>query len=208
MVVLSVLIPSIPERIDKALKLLNNITEQDQGGKVEVLLFTDNRQRSIGQKRDALVQIAKGKYMVFVDDDDDVGDTFVADILEAAKGSPDIITYKHRAYINGVSYTINSDLRNKKDEQLHSDGAKEIKRKPCHSNAIRTEIAQRHRFHDLNYGEDANWMKRVAKEVKTQQKINRILHFYIYNDHTTAADQTADAVNKGGKAVRGKIQTL
>lgn len=60
MILLSILIPSIPHRIDKMKRLFERLQEQIGDKNIEVLSFLDNKKRSIGLKRDALVQLARG----------------------------------------------------------------------------------------------------------------------------------------------------
>ena len=64
---LSILIPSIPSRFDKLIATYEHLLILCEGKDIEVLAFTDNKKRTIGQKRDALVQMSNGKYVMFVD---------------------------------------------------------------------------------------------------------------------------------------------
>ena len=70
---LSILIPSIPSRFRRFQKLFEKINAQATN-EVEILGLFDNKKRSIGHKRDALVQMSKGEYVCFCDDDDDVSE--------------------------------------------------------------------------------------------------------------------------------------
>ncbi len=45
---LSILIPTVPERAEQLAKLLDVLTPQTQGQSVEILILMDNRTRSIG----------------------------------------------------------------------------------------------------------------------------------------------------------------
>ena len=56
---LSVLIPSVPARRAMALALYDSIAAQAEGLPAEILLLLDNKQRSIGKKREALVRLAQ-----------------------------------------------------------------------------------------------------------------------------------------------------
>ena len=58
--ILSILTPSVPERLDSHLKnLIKKIEKQIKNKKVEHLIFLDNKKRSIEEKRESLVDIAK-----------------------------------------------------------------------------------------------------------------------------------------------------
>ena len=80
MPLLSILISAIPSRWEMARKLFEGLTRvADQ--RVEVLLLFDNKRRSVGEKRQALLDIARGEYVTFIDDDDLVAPGYVSEIL-------------------------------------------------------------------------------------------------------------------------------
>ena len=66
---LAILIPSIPSRFKRFERLFERINDQATKSDmvVEVLGLFDNKKRSIGHKRDALVQMSKGDYVCFCD---------------------------------------------------------------------------------------------------------------------------------------------
>ena len=91
---LSILTPTIEERKHQFQILQNKVERQIQSlpyaDQVEHLWFLDNRERSIGFKSNHLLDQAKGKFVVFVDDDDDVSKNYVELICDAIKTNPDI----------------------------------------------------------------------------------------------------------------------
>ncbi|MDP2651957.1 MAG: glycosyltransferase family A protein, partial [bacterium] len=96
----SILIPAVPSRLSQLSELLAALESQTNGRPVEVLVFLDNKQRSIGFKRDALVQLARGDYVAFVDDDDTVSPAYVDQILAAIESEPDVVTFVQRVVLN------------------------------------------------------------------------------------------------------------
>ncbi|MBI2486502.1 MAG: hypothetical protein HYW01_06020 [Deltaproteobacteria bacterium] len=74
----SILIPTLESRQEQFHKLyekLNRqIAENSLTEEVEVAYFLDNMKHSVGFKRNKLIEWAKGKFVAFVDDDDDVSD--------------------------------------------------------------------------------------------------------------------------------------
>jgi hypothetical protein len=62
-----------------------------EGKDIEILLFLDNKKRTVGGKRDALVQMSRGKYFMFVDDDDDL--VSIDEIYQATFQDVDVITF-------------------------------------------------------------------------------------------------------------------
>ena len=54
---LSILIPSIPSRLRKAIALYNKMLVRVSDKNCEVLMLTDDKKRTIGEKREALKNI-------------------------------------------------------------------------------------------------------------------------------------------------------
>ena len=84
MIVLSILIPTMPKRLGLLKRLLNVLNPQVTD-EVEILTHSDDGRIPTGRKRNDLIKQAQGQYVVFIDDDDIVADTYVSDILKAAK---------------------------------------------------------------------------------------------------------------------------
>ena len=73
---LSILIPTLKSRIDllsQTVYLLHGqMLECNAFGDIELLFDSDNGEVSTGEKRNKLIEKAEGKYIVFLDDDDDI----------------------------------------------------------------------------------------------------------------------------------------
>ncbi len=139
----------------------------------------DNRVQSVGEKRQNLLNMAHGEYIMYLDDDDKVPEDFLETVLPELTGV-DAVTFNHKAMINGKRYIISDSIYHP-DEQLH-DGI--VKRKPlCHS-IWRREVAKRSKFKDISYGEDMRWATQLNPENET--KIDKVLHTYVYDDNATA----------------------
>jgi Glycosyl transferase family 2 len=182
---LSILTPSVPERIDSHLKkLIDKLKKQIGNKNVEHLIFIDNRKRSIGAKRETLVQMANGKYMAFVDDDDDISNDYIDSLLEGIKHNPDVVTFKQYCHVNDNEVSvINFSLKNKTNEEYYPGGY--INRVPFHVCAWKSELGKKYAFSDKNYSEDWFWAEQLAKEAKTEYHIDKVIHTYIYNDNVT-----------------------
>ena len=55
---------------------------------VEIVHFLDDRRHTIGAKRNWLLDRARGQFVVFIDDDDDVNDRYVSLICRTLKEHP------------------------------------------------------------------------------------------------------------------------
>ena len=62
-----------------------------------------------------------------------------------------------------------------------------IKRQPFHICAWKSEIAKSELFSDVGYSEDWDWCKRLIPKLKSEFKINEVLHHYIFDDKITEA---------------------
>jgi len=103
---LSILIASIPSRFEMMQKLYNKLLIEVGDLPIEILCFIDNKKRSIGKKRESLVQLAKGEYISFIDDDEDYFEGYAQKILEAIESKSDVITFKQKCTINGKSFLV------------------------------------------------------------------------------------------------------
>lgn len=174
---LSILTPSIPDRMSH----LHDLRRMTKHEDVEWLVLIDNKLRSIGKKRQALLELAQGDYIMFLDDDDKINESFFKEVLPAL--TVDLITFEHEAWINGKKYIITTGKGNP-NEQIH-DG--KVKRSPYTSDVWKRELVQSIPFPDTNYGEDYEWAKRAIENVDTEHHIDKVLHEYHYEDSVTAA---------------------
>ena len=117
---LSILTPAIPERLNKLQRLAALLEPQlrPYPHSVEWLTLIDPRgQRTIGEKRDELVQLARGQFLAFVDDDDFVSEHYVAALVDAisrivADQQPvDVITFRQEAIWCGLRSEVRFNLR-------------------------------------------------------------------------------------------------
>jgi hypothetical protein len=187
---LSILTPTIPARAFQSAELQSKIIGQIQAGQfydeVEHMVLCDNRARSIGAKRQALADIARGEYIAFVDDDDDISDDYVSSLLEAARTGADVITFRQRAIYNGLESEVHFGIKNR-DEQFNPGGI--TKRAPWHVCAWQREVVEGCLFGETNYGEDLIWCQQARQRIKTGFHIDRVLHTYQHDAKTTAAPE-------------------
>jgi len=182
---LSILTPTIPGRESQLAALQAKIESQNPGC-VEHLVLSDNRTRSIGAKRQALVDIARGEYIAFVDDDDDISDDYVACILRAIGSGADVITFRQRAIYNGLESTVEFGVKNQ-DGPFTPGGI--TLRAPWHVCAWKREKIVGCQFGESNYGEDLVWCQQARRRIATGYHIDAILHTYRHDAATTAAPE-------------------
>jgi len=187
---LSILVPSLPSRLSRLTRLLGKVLGQaDMFDDVEVCVWMDNKKRSIGRKRDDLVQMARGNFLAFVDDDDDVSDDYVSELRTAALEHPnvDVIVFNQRVLMGSAKPFVIRFGIEFENQAAAEHGGRDITRKPFHVCAWRTELAQTARFPDISYGEDWEWVKQLLPKVKQQARVDQILHTYRYDVNVTEA---------------------
>lgn len=186
---LSILICSIPSRFAKAMELYNHITELVGDKDIEILMLTDNKRRSIGEKREAIKNISNGKYFLFVDDDDSLYS--VKEIYEACKEDVDVITFKVKCKnASGKEFIVTVGLGNPVEHNSDGEGNyTDLKRPPF------TQAAWNHKFKqvpfpDLMYGEDAVWGELVNKQAHSEIHIPEVLQGYNFDPAVSEAVAT------------------
>lgn len=182
---LSILTPAVPSRLGQLAELCAKISAQIGELPVEHLTLLDNKRRTVGEKRDALLRASKGQYVAFVDDDDDVSNDYVASLLEAIKSGPDVITFEQNAYINGRLGRIQFGLGNP-NEPWQPGGL--ALRNAWHVCAWRRSLAVCSKFPASNYGEDWAFASVLcAAKGLNEIHIPRVLHTYRHDEKTTEA---------------------
>lgn len=196
---LSILIPTIVGREKELESLLLSIKKQCDyeigliGGygeketlPVEVFWITDNKEMTIGEKREYMYSIANGIYSLQIDDDDDVSGNAIELILEAIKQEPDCITFEEYVNIDGREYKSNHSLAYPgwigDGNQVLSDGF-HFWRTPFFKSVIKTEIAKTVPIPHVRWGEDNMWADELHKHLNTEVHIDQQLYLY---QHTSS----------------------
>ena len=196
----SILILSIPSRIESMTAAVKHLQEQadavGQGKAVEILVLLDNRSKSISEKRNDLLQIARGKYIAFLDDDDAVSKEYIEKILTAidAHDVIDCISFNQWCSIDGEPMDVHFGIGNPHG-QLWRDNEGflgDIKRPPYHMCVWKRDIAQSENFRAVHGAngqstEDIDWLMRLYPKIQTEHHIEDSLHGYIYSSQTTTS---------------------
>ena len=192
MIQLSILIPSIPSRFERAKSLYEKIDLLVGDKDIEILMLTDNKKRTIGEKREALKNASKGKYFMFVDDDDDLVD--IKDLYYATFEDVDVITFKQLCLnADKTTFTVTFGLGNEIEHTSHNGRYLDCKRPPFHI------CAWNQRFRDyayppVNYAEDWGWLQQVLPIAKTEKHIPKIVHSYNFDPKISEASTDSNIV--------------
>lgn len=184
MIKLSILILSLPERINLLNKLLNILSPQiSSKNNVELLILCDNKKRTIGEKRNELLNLSKGEYITFIDDDDLISKNYIRELLIAIKNNKaDCINFIEKKLLDDKRefLTIRSIKYN------YTRNKNTYYKKPNHLMCIKSDIAKSIKFKNINKGEDDIWGEEISKLIKTEYNINKILYYYHYSSNTSS----------------------
>ena len=177
----SVLICSLAERKDSLDKLLTSITNsiKKSGLRVQVLTNVDNREKSVGQKRNELVAQAEGKYSCFIDDDDAIDPDYFTEIEKALRPNMDCLSLRGIYYFNGVEQKhFYHSMRFKS----YAEDENGYYRPPNHLNVILTGFIKRICFPCKNHGEDTDFSLKLSQAnlIQTEAFISKPLYFYYF----------------------------
>jgi glycosyltransferase involved in cell wall biosynthesis len=179
---LSILIPTLPARIDKLSMLIQRLNKQviDFGliDRVQILTLCDTKEYSVGVKRNKLLELSTGRYVCFIDDDDQISDTYLFEIIRAIQSNADVITFCGEYVENNLPQYFSISRVHKND---FTDG-NNLYRLPNHLCPVKREIALQSLFTDKNYGEDSDYANRINTLIQSEYHIQEKLYYYIYND--------------------------
>lgn len=171
-------LPKIQEQLYGQLAALSDDDQQ----RIEIMILTDNKQMMLGHKRNKMVELAQGKYVAFVDDDDRLAEDYVSSLLEATASDADSIVFKAEVSLNGEPPKICHYSKDVKRDYNHKDGYYRI---PNHICCVKREVSLKSSFPNVLYGEDAGYGKVLLPFLKTEHKIDKVLYYYDYNIETT-----------------------
>jgi hypothetical protein len=171
----------LPKIQDQLYSQLSALSEDDQE-RVEVIVLTDNKQMMLGHKRNVMVDIAQGKYIAFVDDDDRLADDYMVSLLKATTSDTDAIVFHAEVSLNGEQAKI---CQYSKDFKADYNNHGVYYRIPNHICCVKRSVSLKSSFPNLLYGEDSGYGKVLLPHIKTEHKIDRVLYYYDYNAETT-----------------------
>jgi len=178
---LSLLLATVQSRADLFAKLKSELDRQAEGKPVEILVACDNKEISIGKKRDNLLRLATGDYILFVDDDDWIAPDYVDKLLAALETNPDCVGFLFECSRDGRKYGMAKVSLKYRAWADNVDGYKHV-RNPHHKVPVKREIALAVGFPDMRYGEDKVYSDGILPYLKTEVFINEALYFYRFSN--------------------------
>lgn len=152
---------------------------------VEIIVVKDNKQNTIGAKREYMYSLANGLYSQMTDDDDELAPNAIQLILEAIKSNPEIpcITFRESCMMNGQYKSSNHSIRY--FQWMDNQDGFDYVRSPFYKDVIRTDIAKSVPFEHIRYNEDERWAKAIYPLLTDEIHIDQELYYYIYEPKET-----------------------
>lgn len=187
-IMLSILIATIQERqaqFTSLMKIFNHQLDRDGlRDNVEICFISDNKEISIGKKRQRLLEMAKGEWIVFFDDDDQPSNNYIKLIMEGiiSDQDADCMGIHGTMTTNGRNpqtwcHVLGETWRNGNPGEKHT-----YYRNILHFNPVKRELALKAGFGNERYGEDKLYADRLNKYLTKQYMIESPLFHYQYSD--------------------------
>lgn len=181
---LSILIPTLSSRSEQCLTLVDKLLDQVERGNyiglVEVVTLYDSGEKPTGQKRNELIQMAKGDYVCFVDDDDEVSANYIDLIMEGIAHEPDCCSLKGVYTVDGNNPEVFEHSLKYNAWRTNDTGVPKYERYPNHLNVVKKSIANQVKFPEIVFGEDKAWSDEVHSLglIKDEYYIDNVLYHY------------------------------
>jgi hypothetical protein len=180
----SILIPTIPGRDAGLARLVGSIREKVAricpALRYQLCISFDNKESSIGMKRQGLLEESKGKYLSFIDDDDDITDAYIEDLWEMIQGGYHTMRIRGQmsqyTFVHTTEMTLSSPMATMDEPPV-------FQRPPNHLNPMVADAAKLIPFKNAVYGEDLDWTLNLyrSKCIQTEYRSDASRIHYIYD---------------------------
>lgn len=183
-ITLSILICSVDteERQIKLKKLINELHRQISKNfaeeVIEIIIDTDNMEKSVGKKRNDLIEKAQGEFICFIDDDDFVSENYLSTILHHLNSGIDILLIAIEHIENGIN-------KPKIIPSLYIDnlntGEAVLKTNHFHLCPHKKSIAKNVLFECINFAEDMMYSQKMVRHIINSHTIYEPIYIYLDN---------------------------
>ena len=186
---LTILIPTIISRKECFDELVKEFKTQIKpyGNQIEIISLCDNKEMTIGEKRNKLNSMANGKYVVQWDDDDWICEYGIDLIMKGIEQDFDCITYdapfnkkgllEDRLYSYSIQYYYSYD-KNIDTFFLSPD-------QKC---VIKKEIVDKVKFKEIRYQEDLQFLYDIHPYLNTEHRIEKNVYFNLNRSNDSVHD--------------------
>jgi hypothetical protein len=175
---LTILIPTILSRKDCFDELVKEFKKQIKpyGNQIEIISLCDNKEMTIGEKRNKLNAMANGKYVVQWDDDDWISEDGITLIMEGISKDVDCVTYNasfnKKGLLEGRHYNYSIKYDYTYDKNIDT-----FFLSPDQKCAIKKEIVNKVKFKEIRYQEDLQFLYDIHPYLNTEYRIEKNVYF-------------------------------
>lgn len=196
---ISILIPSLVSRESELKNLLKILLPQmgiyesydyyganfshilTYNNEVEIIIDIDNKKVTTGEKRNRLLSTAKGDYIIFIDDDDEVPRYYIEELLIAACSGLDCFAINGKMTTDGakeIKWRLSKDYEN---VTIKENGVDVYLRKTNHITGVKREIALKCPFPNKSNAEDKSYSDAINKFLKSEFVISLPMYHYKFS---------------------------
>ena len=159
---------------------LDQIEQGNYTGLVEVVTLYDKGEKSIGTKRNELVQMAKGKYVCFVDSDYSIANNYIDLLMEGIEKDVDCCSLRGVITWDGANPEVFEHSIRYDAYKTNVTGFPRYERFPNHLNCIKKSIANQITYPEINHGEDTDFAHKLYASglIKSEHYIDAVLYHY------------------------------
>jgi len=190
----NILILSQPDRARFLARLLAVLKPQiEEHPDIEVITRMFDSSLDLGANRQAMLNVASGTYVCFVDDDDLIPASYISTIYPLLDGV-DYIGFQLQYFADGVKQNPTYHSLRYKDWNADRNGAY---RDISHVNPIRRELALLVPMSG-GFGEDERWARALRKKnvVKTEHYVNSVMYYYYFRSDKRSMNPAAQVTNR------------
>jgi len=170
--------------LNRLLTFISQNTSVEDKSRIEIIVNSDDGTKSVGQKRNEVLDAASGEFVCFIDDDDLVDGSYVRTILDTIENNEDLdcIGFSGMYYVDGKEVML---FKHANEYGGHYKDAMGVQHRPVnHLNPVRTEYARQIRFPEKDFGEDSDYCDRLLESglIKNEVIINKIMYHYLWSE--------------------------
>lgn len=169
-------IPTVPARRKIRQRVLDQLDKQiEPYDDIELLVLEDNRKRELGVKRQALVDMAQGQYICFIDDDDLISDDYIQKIHPLLDGVADCVGITAQISLEGADWVDVHYSKDNKQRNLPDCYLRPIQ----HLTPVKTEHVKKIPYRGHRH-EDSDWARRMinAQHLQVENKCDGVVYYY------------------------------